>query len=113
MKSACGPPKWSEAPPSVTPSPLTPPSVTSVRAAPAPAQGPAPGPASLDLLDSAGSGTGSSASALHFANTLRELQESLLRSRSFYADLADVLCADEGFAARDSLPCWNGQRVGE
>lgn len=41
------------------------------------------------------------------------MSRTLLQSRSFYADLADVLCADEGFAAKNSQPCWNGERVGE
>lgn len=107
MKSACGPPKWVEVAVDAAPSTST----------PWPYWGRNPYPLGDDVLGIGGDGPlgspASPASAVHFAKTLRELQESLLRSRSFYADLADVLCADEGFAAKNSQPCWNGQRVGE
>ncbi|XP_034231982.1 division abnormally delayed protein [Thrips palmi] len=106
MKSACGPPKWVEVAADAVPS-----------TTPWPWWGRNPYPLADDVLGVGGEGPlgspASPASAVHFAKTLRELQESLLRSRSFYADLADVLCADEGFASKNSQPCWNGQRVGE
>ncbi|XP_052121288.1 division abnormally delayed protein [Frankliniella occidentalis] len=118
MKSACGPTKWVDAVPAEAPSSSLSPPPTAAPAASAAqilaarrAEGHHLGPLyGGDLPGPLGS-PASPASAVHFANTLRELQDSLLRSRSFYADLADVLCADEGFAAREAQPCWNGQSV--
>ncbi|KAL6965977.1 Cell surface proteoglycan that bears heparan sulfate [Sarracenia purpurea var. burkii] len=45
---------------------------------------------------------------------IRQFQESVPRSRGFYSNLAETLCADDSFAEkRETAPCWNGQRVAE
>jgi hypothetical protein len=56
---------------------------------------------------------------LNFRSTLltkkiHQFKEGVSKSRGFYANLADTLCADESFAEkRESVACWNGQRVAE
>jgi len=45
---------------------------------------------------------------------IHQFKESVSKSRGFYANLADTLCADDSFAEkRESAPCWNGQKVAE
>ncbi|XP_065213431.1 glypican-1-like isoform X2 [Planococcus citri] len=48
------------------------------------------------------------------SSKIRQFQESVPRSRGFYANLAETLCADDSFAEkRETALCWNGQRVAE
>lgn len=112
MKSACGPPKWVDA--DSSPSTTTPSTSTQLLESRRSLDGALGALGALGPLAAEEAGSpASTASAVHFAKTLRELQESLQRSRSFYANLVEVLCADQEFAARDAQPCWNGQRVAE
>ncbi|KAK3909323.1 Glypican-5 [Frankliniella fusca] len=105
MRAACGPVRWADAE-AVVPMPAPLPLPAPVAAAALEVAVGAPGPGA-----SGASGAASPAGAARFAARLRELQASLNRSRGFYADLPDVLCADKDTAAHDAQACWNGQKV--